>query len=515
MDIDFHYYATYAAGLLAGYTKKEMDIIAYSAQFVDEFNLSYGYGSEPWSFPQTKNLSEPFYGRLRYIETDEVGCKISPRRTVQTPGDIVLDSRIRTDMWVVYHFLPGNFTPTGKNAHPQYRMRSGISSQKMKLLCRPFSTMAIDMINDLLNSKDCSYFQQLIGLKMHVFCDTWAHQDFIGEGASEINDCAGYYNFYEVEPNILEQLNWSITSTSMGYAPKIPQLGGPLEKGYVGHGRLGHFPDYGWCKYYYTPSWLQTGSKRMILRNNPQEYETAFFEMVKVMYATRHDEINTYPYPDSQFKPEWRSDPHKEQEVIKKVRDAITLNPSKYLYDSKRNVVDFSCTMWLDLIAELSGEASLPIFENDKWKKEAQQNGKLTRNGRLGSKWKDWVWNDADGFQKSNLYKFNQAAEHHYAHTQSKLRDYIGYELRPWDKSHSLFANVTWQPDSAVTICNSCRTPFGVFTRKHHCRACGKIFCDSCAPVKTFSKVTFNGTPLPKPESFRICQSCEKKAVRS
>lgn len=27
----------------------------------------------------------------------------------------------------------------------------------------------------------------------------------------------------------------------------------------------------------------------------------------------------------------------------------------------------------------------------------------------------------------------------------------------------------------------SCRTEFGVFTRKHHCRACGQIFCDKCA----------------------------------
>lgn len=36
MNKDFHYYATYLAALLAGFSKEETDIIAYAAQFVDD-----------------------------------------------------------------------------------------------------------------------------------------------------------------------------------------------------------------------------------------------------------------------------------------------------------------------------------------------------------------------------------------------------------------------------------------------------------------------------------------------
>lgn len=33
------------------------------------------------------------------------------------------------------------------------------------------------------------------------------------------------------------------------------------------------------------------------------------------------------------------------------------------------------------------------------------------------------------------------------------------------------------QPDEDVTKCNNCPAEFGWFTRKHHCRACGLIYC--------------------------------------
>eukprot|EP01059_Diplonema_ambulator_P006303 TRINITY_DN16045_c0_g2_i2.p1 TRINITY_DN16045_c0_g2~~TRINITY_DN16045_c0_g2_i2.p1 ORF type:complete len:238 (+),score=44.23 TRINITY_DN16045_c0_g2_i2:91-714(+) len=41
-----------------------------------------------------------------------------------------------------------------------------------------------------------------------------------------------------------------------------------------------------------------------------------------------------------------------------------------------------------------------------------------------------------------------------------------------------------WQHDDTVLTCPGpeCGVTFGVFTRKHHCRCCGKIFCDYCAP---------------------------------
>lgn len=37
-----------------------------------------------------------------------------------------------------------------------------------------------------------------------------------------------------------------------------------------------------------------------------------------------------------------------------------------------------------------------------------------------------------------------------------------------------------WQPDEQALSCLSCNRRFGFFLRKHHCRRCGYIFCDTC-----------------------------------
>ncbi|KAG4031416.1 hypothetical protein MFRU_009g01900 [Monilinia fructicola] len=39
-----------------------------------------------------------------------------------------------------------------------------------------------------------------------------------------------------------------------------------------------------------------------------------------------------------------------------------------------------------------------------------------------------------------------------------------------------------WQPDSEVTRCPICTTSFGWLSRKHHCRKCGRVVCNSCSP---------------------------------
>lgn len=37
-----------------------------------------------------------------------------------------------------------------------------------------------------------------------------------------------------------------------------------------------------------------------------------------------------------------------------------------------------------------------------------------------------------------------------------------------------------WQKDEDISYCNLCKNEFSMFLRKHHCRACGKIFCYKC-----------------------------------
>ncbi|KAL1900754.1 hypothetical protein Cpir12675_000767 [Ceratocystis pirilliformis] len=39
-----------------------------------------------------------------------------------------------------------------------------------------------------------------------------------------------------------------------------------------------------------------------------------------------------------------------------------------------------------------------------------------------------------------------------------------------------------WQPDAEATYCPICSSQFNIFVRKHHCRKCGRVVCNSCSP---------------------------------
>uniref|UniRef100_A0A3Q2U8G3 Lateral signaling target protein 2 homolog n=1 Tax=Fundulus heteroclitus TaxID=8078 RepID=A0A3Q2U8G3_FUNHE len=59
-----------------------------------------------------------------------------------------------------------------------------------------------------------------------------------------------------------------------------------------------------------------------------------------------------------------------------------------------------------------------------------------------------------------------------------------------------------WVPDDACNSCITCKAPFTVIRRKHHCRSCGKIFCSRCSS---------HSAPLPRygqVKPVRVCTHC-------
>lgn len=50
--------------------------------------------------------------------------------------------------------------------------------------------------------------------------------------------------------------------------------------------------------------------------------------------------------------------------------------------------------------------------------------------------------------------------------------------IRESDAMFSADSAPVWLDGSA---CHRCRTPFSVINRKHHCRACGQVFCGACS----------------------------------
>ncbi|XP_029002532.1 zinc finger FYVE domain-containing protein 9 isoform X2 [Betta splendens] len=65
-----------------------------------------------------------------------------------------------------------------------------------------------------------------------------------------------------------------------------------------------------------------------------------------------------------------------------------------------------------------------------------------------------------------------------------------------------------WVPDAQAQVCMKCGVKFTFTKRRHHCRACGKVFCALCSSLK------FRLTHLDGKEG-RVCVSCHSTLIKS
>ena len=278
MQEDFHYYATYCAAYLAGYSHDESMDIAYSAQFVDLCSRTLlAKIKAPLNAATTQLQLE-----LMDARTDAVGLQ-----------DI-------TRIWSAFHFLPKDLTAEKKGCCKRYL-------DKYRLICGP---------NGELVAKTVEYAKgkplQSVGIAMHVLADTWAHSNFAGTPSLVINNTN--YVFYELFPegdgyrekqitfvhktSTPDDLENSVYTNSLYQANENSIMN-------LGHGRAGHLPDYSFARYKYLPAW---GEYAELIKDNPSDYVKAFTQMIYAMKYIRGEydsfELGTYemqaiePYGD-------------------------------------------------------------------------------------------------------------------------------------------------------------------------------------------------------------------------
>lgn len=84
-------------------------------------------------------------------------------------------------------------------------------------------------------------------------------------------------------------------------------------------------------------------------------------------------------------------------------------------------------------------------------------------------------------------------------HIEDCRRDKISrLGLKP-EKRGSFAAS--WIPDSASAICMRCSERFGMTQRRHHCRRCGFVVCNSCSKGRALLE-NISSKPV------RVCQPC-------
>lgn len=70
-----------------------------------------------------------------------------------------------------------------------------------------------------------------------------------------------------------------------------------------------------------------------------------------------------------------------------------------------------------------------------------------------------------------------------------------------------------WIDDTSINVCYECNKEFGFFLRKHHCRCCGRIFCDTCSKWKIYFKPIPYKTIISREEYCRFWTSKQKHIV--
>ncbi len=318
MQIDFHYYATYCAAFLAGYSHEECMDICYSAQFVDL-------------------CTETFLSRL--------GAPLSAATTqlqlelADASSDIISLQNI-TRIWSSFHFLPGDLYAKKKGCSKRYL-------NKYRLICNPNGEL---LVNTVKRAKNNSL--QAVGIAMHVLADTWAHRYFAGTPSLVINNTDKY--FFELipdcdrcferritfkpNPSMTDNLNESIYVNSL-YQNKESSIMN------LGHGRAGHLPDYSFIRYKYLPAW---GDYDEIIKDNPSDYLHAFTQMIEAMKYLRGERedfvADTYDF-----------------DAIAPYREKIEAIIKKRQLDSSRD--------WKAFGEKLSG-CSIEFFNVNKYLKE-------------------------------------------------------------------------------------------------------------------------------------------------
>lgn len=318
MQEDFHYYATYCAAYIAGYTHKESLDICYSAQLVDCLTATL-----------LNKIKGPIMAATTQSQAELVNAATDP-----------IGLQNITRIWASFHFLPYDLYAK-LPWRPRYYMN------KYRLICKPNGKLVENTVK-LAKNKGL----KAAGLAMHVVADTWAHSYFAGTPSRVINN-TNYY-FYEIvredgklqdkqvhfkhNPAITDDVTKGIYSSSVNQERENSIMN-------LGHGRAGHFPDYSFAKYKFMPAW---GNYEIIEKDNPSDYFHAFSQMV---YALKYLRGSTEDFMVSQY----------DMEALTEWKEEITVILEKRQIDANAD--------WKAFGEKLSGE-EIPDFDINQYQKE-------------------------------------------------------------------------------------------------------------------------------------------------
>jgi len=206
MNIDFHYGVVYITSRLAGMNQEQAQIVAHACQYVDDSTMP---------------------GILEFAGGETFERFASAHKMFDFKNAENKENRV---VWAPFHFLPG-----GQG-----------NSLEEKSICRPDSDIARTMVRRAIEGKNSNNGLHRLGVALHVYVDTWAHQGFTGI-ISKHNIVESLEGDDHDHHTWLEKLKGFITKTEENIESQFLDMVSGL-----GHGAALHFPDMPWAKWKYT-----------------------------------------------------------------------------------------------------------------------------------------------------------------------------------------------------------------------------------------------------------------------
>ena len=217
MQLDMHYYGTYAMARAAGLNPEAARIVATSAQFVDD------------------NTAQS------HVEFQD-GSRIDQEATAHHPFNFSnLDEHDQRRVWVPFHFIPGNVGET-------YTER---------LKCRMDSQIVQEMRDHHLTFSDRAFSLHLLGIAAHVYADTFSHYGFSGVSSRGNRVDNSSFRFHEdvdeTSVALSSDMHNYVTEKATRFFERRGEHGGLLDNikgllaetasGALGHGSVATLPD--------------------------------------------------------------------------------------------------------------------------------------------------------------------------------------------------------------------------------------------------------------------------------
>ncbi|HNT25226.1 MAG TPA: hypothetical protein PKM21_12710 [Anaerolineales bacterium] len=356
MQKDFHYFAIAVLCRAAGFNPADALTIAYASQYVD-------------------NATE---SELIRIDIGGGYLKFDPVCTCYQGLDAVasLAWSAQKRVWIPFHFLPARpFDPLAPNF--SFITRPG----------SPFTELLIDQACKEPLEENTRRLCR-IGVALHAYADSWAHQDFSGRkehGENDVEEISTYHR---------ETRRWDHPLAENLLFDILPQ---------IGHAEAGHFPDLSYQKWRF---YLCTPERRQIERDNVELFihaaRSIYHKLVPV------DKISPSPLvPWNVLEPQLRTlfaDPGKKPTTLDRS------NLRAYRSYQEKNL-DLRCQAWQKTFGDwFSSAGELYAYDHSTWRREALE-GDVDWDGYSERDWYQMLpLRSRPNFWNSRWVHFHRAA---------------------------------------------------------------------------------------------------------